>query len=70
MTTVNLSIVFFLVSFLIHGQQILVPPYIQPGNTSTLSKEQKILVWQTDSIPGNYKVEISLAKPGQKKNHS
>lgn len=63
----KLLIVFFLINFSVHAQQILVPPYLQPGNAALLSKEQKILVWQTDSIPGNFKVEVSLAKPGQKK---
>lgn len=39
------------------SQQILVPPYIQPGNASALTKEQKVLIWQTDSVPGNFKAE-------------
>ncbi len=66
-TILNLSIVFFLLSFVSNAQEILVPPYLQPGNVSTLSKEQKILIWQTDSIPGKYKVEFCLTTPGQKK---
>ena len=44
------------------SQQVLVIPYLQPGNASTLSKEQKVLIWQTDSIPGNFIVHFSLQK--------
>ena len=40
------------------AQKILVTPYLQPGNASTLSKEQKVVIWQTDSIPEAYKVEF------------
>lgn len=39
------------------AQQILVPPYLQPGNSPALTKEQKVLIWQTDSVPGAFKVE-------------
>lgn len=42
------------------AQNILVPPYIQPGNVSTLAKEEKVIIWQTDSIPGTFKVEFAL----------
>jgi acid phosphatase type 7 len=62
----NLSVSLFLFSFLANAQQILVPPYIQPGNTPNLNKEQKVLIWQTDSIPGKYAVEYTLNIPGQK----
>jgi predicted MPP superfamily phosphohydrolase len=41
------------------GQEILVPPYLQPGNTPTFAKEQKVLIWHTDSIPGVFKVEFA-----------
>ena len=52
-----------LVGFFTTGycQEILVPPYLQPGNSPTLRKEGKVLIWQTDSIPGTYKVECKLA---------
>jgi predicted MPP superfamily phosphohydrolase len=43
-----------------YAQKILVPPYLQPGNSSTLRKEAKVLIWQTDSIPGTYKIEYKL----------
>src|SRR6187549_3597299 len=36
------------------AQQILVRPYIQPGDAPTLSKEKKVLIWQTDSVPGSF----------------
>ncbi|MDH4090222.1 MAG: metallophosphoesterase [Cyclobacteriaceae bacterium] len=39
------------------AQQLLVPPYLQPGNSPALTKEQKVLIWQTDSVPGSFKVE-------------
>ena len=41
------------------AQQLLVSPYLQPGNASSLSKEEKVLIWQTDSVPGIYKVEFT-----------
>ncbi len=44
------------------SQHLLVAPYLQPGNASTLSNEQKVLIWQTDSIPGNFIVNFSLQK--------
>jgi len=47
-------------SWSLHAQQILVPPYLQPGNASGLGKEQKVLIWQTDSVPGNFIVNYSL----------
>ncbi|MDZ7645922.1 MAG: metallophosphoesterase family protein [Cytophagales bacterium] len=52
--------------FLSFGQEILVQPYLQPGNASALTKEMKVLIWQTDSIPGKFKVEISLSSANQK----
>ena len=42
-----------------NAQHILVPPYVQPGNAATLSKEQKVVIWQTDSIPGNFRVDFA-----------
>ncbi|HRG79651.1 MAG TPA: metallophosphoesterase family protein, partial [Cyclobacteriaceae bacterium] len=49
-----------------YSQTLLVPPYLQPGNAPTLSKEQKVLIWQTDSIQGNFKVEYTLNPSGKK----
>lgn len=56
--TLFILLVFVLPSAL--AQNILVPPYIQPGNVSTLAKEEKVIIWQTDSIPGTFKVEFAL----------
>ncbi len=54
---------FFILVFVMPSaiaQTILVPPYIQPGNAPNLVKEQKVIIWQTDSIPGKFKVEFAL----------
>ena len=51
-----------LLSFNSNGQAILVKPYIQPGNAGNFSKEEKVLIWQTDSTVGNFIVEYT---PGQ-----
>jgi hypothetical protein len=56
----SLSILLSIVSLALDAQQLLVPPYLQPGNSSPLTKEQPVLIWQTDSIPGEYKVEYVL----------
>ncbi len=42
------------------AQRILVPPYLQPGNAPGLNREEKVLIWQTDSVPGSFKVEYGL----------
>ena len=44
------------------AQEILVPPYLQPGNSPSLSKEQKVIIWQTDGVPGAFKVEFAEGK--------
>jgi predicted phosphodiesterase len=44
------------------GQSILVTPYLQPGNGSTLSPtDVKVIAWMTDDTPGSFTVEVSLA---------
>jgi acid phosphatase type 7 len=56
----------FLIAYLLVGthmlqaQEVLVKPYLQPGNVSTLAKEEKVLIWQTDSVPASYTVQASL----------
>lgn len=40
-------------------QEILVAPYLQPGGSSSFSNEEKVLIWQTDSVPGSFKVEYT-----------
>ncbi len=59
-----IAIVLLPISYDLLAQQILVKPYLQPGNASSLIKERKMLIWQTDSIPGKYKVEYT--HPGSK----
>ncbi len=54
-------VLFLATSFPGHAQQILVPPYLQPGNAATLTREQKVLIWETDSVPGNFTVAYGLA---------
>jgi len=49
----------FIIQSLI-SQEILVRPYLQPGNASQLNQEQKVLIWQTDSVPGNFEVVYKL----------
>jgi hypothetical protein len=39
------------------SQQILVTPYIQPGNAPSLNKEEKVIIWQTDNIAARFNVE-------------
>jgi len=39
------------------AQGVVVPPYIQPGNASSLKKEEKVIIWQTDSTPATHKLE-------------
>ncbi len=56
---IQLLMVWSGISCMVNGQEILVQPYLQPGNASTLSKEQKVVIWQTDSVPGTYKVEFA-----------
>ncbi len=60
-----LIIVFTGVSFLSSAQRILVAPYLQPGNASSLNKEQKVIIWQTDSVQGNFLVQYGLGNSFQ-----
>ena len=38
------------------AQQIIVRPYLQPGNASGLSKEEKVLIWQAVGVPADFDV--------------
>lgn len=41
-----------------HGQTVLVPPYVQPGNGSSLGgSDVKVVAWWTDQKPGLFSVE-------------
>ena len=44
------------------SQTIQVTPYIQPGNAPTLLQEEKVILWQTDSLPGFFTVEYGTNK--------
>ena len=44
------------------SQTIQVRPYIQPGNAPTLLREEKVIIWQTDSLPGSFTVEYGTNK--------
>lgn len=56
-----LMALFFATAVFVAGAQtVIVAPYLQPGNASGLNKEQKVLVWQTDSVPGNFVVNYQL----------
>jgi hypothetical protein len=48
-----------------HAQNMLVAPYIQPGNAPSLTKEQKVIIWQTDSVAGNFTIDFSLVPDGK-----
>jgi hypothetical protein len=52
----NVAVLLALVTHLAGAQQIVIPPYLQPGNTPTLQREEKVLIWQTDSVPGTFTV--------------
>jgi len=44
------------------AQTVLVSPYVQPGNGSTLQgADVKVIAWLTDQKPGDFTVEYSLA---------
>jgi len=58
-----LTVLFLLLIYPTFAQQIIVTPYLQPGNVSTLAREQKTLIWQTDSVSGKFSVEYSLIAP-------
>lgn len=48
------------------AQQVLVLPYLQPGNASSLTREQKVIIWQTDSVAGSFSVECTpVGTPGK-----
>lgn len=40
----------------VRAQEIIVRPYLQPGNASNFSKEEKILIWQAVGVEGNFEV--------------
>ena len=44
------------------AQQLIVSPYIQPGNAPSLNKEEKVIIWHTDSVAATFKVEYGLKR--------
>lgn len=42
------------------AQQILVRPYLQPGNAPDFTREQKVIIWQTDSVPVSFTARSQL----------
>ena len=64
--SINLLVLLF-IGIEVSGQTLMVPPYLQPGNAPTLTKESKVIIWQTDSVPGKYHVEFSSTAAGAKK---
>jgi acid phosphatase type 7 len=51
---------FSIAALAVSAQEILVRPYLQPGNASSLAKEQKVIVWETDSVPAKFSVNFHL----------
>lgn len=51
-----LTFFLLLTGFAAFSQKLVVPPYLQPGNAPSLSKEMKVVLWQTDSAEGNFTV--------------
>ncbi len=49
------------------AQTILVPPYLQPGNASDLKKELKMVLWEADSVEGDFLVTYSGSSMKEKK---
>jgi acid phosphatase type 7 len=62
MFNVALRLIFLVLAGTACAQHIIVPPYLQPGNASNLNREQKVVIWQTDSVPGNYTVQYGEGK--------
>ena len=54
--------------FTARGQTVLIKPYVQPGDDgTTATHDQKLLVWFTDQVPGDFAVEYrsGTAKPAR-----
>ncbi|MBL7871693.1 MAG: metallophosphoesterase family protein [Cyclobacteriaceae bacterium] len=75
---INLTTLLITFSIASISQRFIVDPYIQPGNSPSLSREDKTIIWQTDSIPGKFTLQFnqvgndqnaSSAKVSSKKLH-
>lgn len=50
-----------LISAALHAQTVLVKPYVQPGNGSTLvGTDVKVIAWLTEQKPGDFTVEYAV----------
>ncbi len=55
-----LSLLIFACAVTVQAQTIIVRPYVQPGDGSTLNgTDVKVITWVTDQTPGNFTVEYS-----------
>lgn len=46
----------------LRAQTVLVKPYVQPGNGTTLQgADVKVIAWLTDQVPGDFAVEYAVA---------
>lgn len=54
-----LFVVLLLIGSATFAQEVLITPYLQPGNAPSLSKEMKVVIWETDSVPGTFTVEYA-----------
>lgn len=61
-------VLFMLIQLAAFAQQIIVRPYIQPGNASGFSREEKVLVWQSVGLPADFKVTYTGGRSFDNKN--
>ena len=62
LSTVPLALASALLAAALHGQNLVVKPYVQPGDGAALgATDVKVIAWMTDRTPGAFTVEISQA---------
>ncbi len=49
-------VLLLLIQWSVMAQQIIVRPYMQPGNASGFGKEERVLIWQAVGVPADFKV--------------
>ena len=52
-------VLLLLIQWSVIAQQIIVRPYMQPGNASGFGKEERVLIWQTVGVPADFKVSYT-----------
>jgi hypothetical protein len=68
MTAFRLALCALLLPSTIFAQALLVKPYVQPGDGSSLQgRDVKVLIWLTEHVPADYTVEYSVAGAPPKK---